>query len=79
MAVFHIAMERAWILKTWDGCMIPKPFTRALMRVGPQIPVPQDGNDEVYLRELQDALDRCREFAEANIEKAGSVDFPFEK
>ena len=77
MAVFHIAMERAWILKTWDGCMIPKPFTRALMRVAPQIPVPPGGNDEVYLRELQAGLDRCREFAEANIGKAGSAEFPF--
>jgi lysophospholipid acyltransferase (LPLAT)-like uncharacterized protein len=77
MAYFHIAVDRAWVLKTWDGCMIPKPFCRALMRVGPQIPVPPDGGDHLYLQKLQAGLDRCREFAEANIGKAGSSEFPF--
>jgi lysophospholipid acyltransferase (LPLAT)-like uncharacterized protein len=77
MAVFHIALERAWILKTWDGCMIPKPFTRALLRVSRQMPVPQDGNDEMYLKELQSALDRVRVFAEENVQKVGTPEFPF--
>ena len=76
MVVFHIALDRAWILKTWDGCMVPKPFTRALMRVSRQIPVPPDGSDEVYLKELQATLDRVREFAEANIHQAGTPEFP---
>jgi lysophospholipid acyltransferase (LPLAT)-like uncharacterized protein len=76
MVVFHIAVDRAWILKTWDGCMIPKPFCRALMRVSRQIPVPPDGGDERYLQELQCALDRVRLFAEENIHKAGSPEFP---
>ena len=49
------------------------------MRVAPQIPVPPGGNDEVYLRELQTALDQVRGFAEANIGKAGSAEFPFER
>lgn len=76
MVVFHIALDRAWILKTWDCCMVPKPFTRALMRVSRQIPVPPDASDEVYLKQLQAALDRVREFAEANIHKAGTPEFP---
>ena len=76
MAAFHIALDRAWILKTWDGCMIPKPFTRALLRVSRQIPVPPDGSDEQYLNELQGALDRVRIFAEENIGKVGTLEFP---
>ncbi len=76
MVVFHIALDRAWILKTWDGCMIPKPFCRALIRVSREIPVPPDGNDDVYLKELQTALDRVRVFAEENIGKAGTSEFP---
>ena len=76
MVVFHIALDRAWILKTWDGCMIPKPFCRALMRVSRKIPVPADGGDEKYLQELQSALDRVRVFAEENINKAGTSEFP---
>ncbi len=76
MVVFHIALDRAWVLKTWDGSMIPKPFCRALMRVSREIPVPPKGNDERYLAELQAALDRVRTFAEENIEKAGNAEFP---
>ena len=76
MVVFHIAHERAWVLKTWDGCMIPKPFCRALMRVSRAIPVPPNGDDEQYQAELQAALDRVRVLAEANIHKAGTTEFP---
>jgi lysophospholipid acyltransferase (LPLAT)-like uncharacterized protein len=79
MVVFHIAMDRAWVLKTWDGCMIPKPFCRALIRVSRKIPVPRDGRDDKYLQELQSALDRVRIFAEANISKAGTPEFPVGK
>jgi lysophospholipid acyltransferase (LPLAT)-like uncharacterized protein len=77
MSAFYIAIDRAWILKTWDGLMIPKPFTRALLRVSRQIPVPPDGNDEAYLNELQSALDRVRVFAEENVGKVGTSEFPY--
>ena len=45
MAAFHVAVENAWVLDTWDRSMIPKPFSRALMRVSRQIPVPSDADD----------------------------------
>lgn len=77
MATFHIAIDRAWILSSWDGTMIPKPFTRALLRVGRQIYVPADGNDAEYLKELQSSLDRVRVFAEENVHKVGTPEFPF--
>ena len=79
MVVFHITLTRAWVLNTWDRLMIPKPFSRALMRVSRQITVPADANDaerERALRELQAALDRVREFAEANVQKVGGKEFP---
>jgi lysophospholipid acyltransferase (LPLAT)-like uncharacterized protein len=77
MSAFHIALDRAWILKTWDGCMIPKPFTRALLRVSRQMSVPQDGDAETHLQELQSALDRVRVFAEENVQKVGIPEFPY--
>jgi len=80
MVGFHIALSDAWVLNTWDRLMIPKPFSRALMRVSRQIPVPCDADDtarENSLEKLQAALDRCREFAEANIGKAGNEEFPW--
>jgi lysophospholipid acyltransferase (LPLAT)-like uncharacterized protein len=80
MAVFHIAIDRAWILNTWDRLMIPQPFSRALMRVGSLIPVPEDiGSEhlEHYNALLQASLDRVKAFAEANVERVGSAEFPF--
>ncbi|HEV2696377.1 MAG TPA: hypothetical protein VGU90_00175, partial [Terriglobales bacterium] len=77
MVVFHIAIDRAWILNTWDRAMIPKPFSRALIRVSRMIPVPADGDQERYQQELQSALDRVRVFAEENIAKVGTPEFPY--
>jgi lysophospholipid acyltransferase (LPLAT)-like uncharacterized protein len=79
MMVFHIAIDKAWVLKTWDRSMIPKPFSRALMRMGQPIAVPAGADDptkERYVAELQAALDRVREFAEANVGRVGSAEFP---
>lgn len=79
MVAFHIAMERAWILNTWDRSMIPKPFSRALMRVSRQIAVPANADDsqkEQFHTELQAALERVRDFAEANVAKSGTTEFP---
>ena len=77
MMVFHIAFDRSWVLKTWDGAMIPKPFCRAFMRISRPIAVPLDGDQDQYRAELQHALDRVRIFAEENVQKAGSPEFPF--
>jgi len=67
---FHMALERAWVLKSWDLTMIPKPFSRALLRVSRQIPVPPDADEATLQRihaEMQAALDRVREDADARV------------
>jgi lysophospholipid acyltransferase (LPLAT)-like uncharacterized protein len=77
-----MAVERAWVLNTWDRLMIPKPFSRVLMRFGKLIPVPDHATDvdlDGYQNELQAAFDRVREFAEANVSKVGTVEFPYYK
>lgn len=79
MAVFHIAVDRAWVLNTWDRLMIPKPFSRALMRISRKITVPRKIDDlemDRFQAELQAALNRVREFSEANLQKAGSEEYP---
>src|SRR6202167_4991332 len=78
MSMFHIAVESAWVLNTWDRLIIPKPFSRVLMRFGTLIPVPADASDEDlerYQQELQDSLDRVREFAEENVHRVGTAEF----
>ena len=80
LTIFHIAVDRAWVLNTWDRLIIPKPFSRVLIRFGKLIPVLADATDEDldrYQQELQDSLDRVREFAEGNIEKVGTAEFPY--
>jgi len=80
LSTFHIAVERAWVLNTWDRFIIPKPFSRVLLRFSKLIVVPPDASDEDlewYQQELQDSLDRIREFAEANIKKVGEPEFPY--
>jgi lysophospholipid acyltransferase (LPLAT)-like uncharacterized protein len=80
MVAFHIALEKPWVLNTWDRSMIPRPFSRALMRVSRKIHVPeeiQEPERDQFHQELQAALDRVRDFAEANIQGVGSQEFPY--
>lgn len=82
MSVFHVALDRAWVLNTWDRLMIPKPFSRALVRFSREMLVPAEADEaqrEASLAEMQAALDRVREFAEANVSKVGSGEFPVVK
>jgi lysophospholipid acyltransferase (LPLAT)-like uncharacterized protein len=77
--MFHIAVDKAWVLNTWDRLIIPMPFSRAMMRIGKSIPVPPDATDEDlerYQAQLQESLDRVVEFADANVSKVGSAEFP---
>lgn len=79
LTMFHIAVERAWVLNTWDRLVIPKPFSRVLMRFGRLIPVPAEASDEDlerYQQQLQDSLDRVCEFAEGHIKKLGTDESP---
>lgn len=76
---FYIALEHPWVLNTWDRLMIPRPFSRALMRVAINLHVPPQAGDEELARfhqEMQAALERVRRFAEENVRHVGSKQFP---
>jgi lysophospholipid acyltransferase (LPLAT)-like uncharacterized protein len=82
LTTFHAAVEKAWVLNSWDRMMIPHPFSRVLVRVGKLIHVPNDATEqdvERYTAELQASLDRVCEFSEANVSKVGSSEFPYYK
>jgi len=72
---FHVALEDPWVLtRAWDRFMIPRPFSRALLRISRLIHVPPDAEDlDPYQTSMQAALDRAREYAEANIGRAPRV------
>ena len=75
---FHVALEDPWVLtKSWDRFMVPKPFSRALLRISRLIRVPPDAQDlDRYQNEMQAALDRAREYAEGNVGHAQQVGRP---
>ena len=71
---FHVAVERAWILKSWDRMMIPKPFSRAAFYITSPLEVPQNATDkelEGYRQKMQADLDRARIGAESKLGQAG--------
>ncbi len=72
IATFYFAPQRAWTLKTWDEFLIPKPFSRVLLRVGKLIHIPADGDEQSQLRwhaEMQATLDRITAYAEEHVGK----------
>ncbi len=82
MAAFYVALSDAWVLNTWDGLMIPKPFSKALARVGAKMRVPAEADEAQmaeYHRQLQAALERVTRFAEEHVAKVGSPEFPIVK
>jgi lysophospholipid acyltransferase (LPLAT)-like uncharacterized protein len=65
---FYVAVERAWILNSWDLMMIPKPFSRAAVYGSSPIHVPPDATEEqmsALHRDMQEMLEQCRMKAEA--------------
>jgi lysophospholipid acyltransferase (LPLAT)-like uncharacterized protein len=69
---FHIAVERAWTLTSWDRMMIPKPFSRVAGWGSTTLRVPVEATEQEITAlhlQLQAMLDRCREQAEAMLTK----------
>ena len=69
---FHIALERAWVLKSWDKMMIPKPFSRAVIYGAGPLSVPTDASDEqmkTFHQEMQSMMERCTAGAEAKLKR----------
>jgi len=54
---FHISLHRRWVMSSWDGFEIPKPFSRALILFGAPILVPR-GAGENERAAAQEALQR---------------------
>jgi lysophospholipid acyltransferase (LPLAT)-like uncharacterized protein len=64
---FYVAVERAWILNSWDQMIIPKPFSQAMIYGSSPMYVPADATDEQMIglhQQMQETLERCRLGAE---------------
>jgi lysophospholipid acyltransferase (LPLAT)-like uncharacterized protein len=73
IGVFHLEPERAWVLRSWDRFLIPKPFTRICVswaqwtHVPPELPASEL---EPKREDLNAALERARHRALAHLGKA---------
>jgi lysophospholipid acyltransferase (LPLAT)-like uncharacterized protein len=64
---FYLLPRRAWILRSWDALLVPKPFSRVVMVWGRPIPPPESGKREEETRLAVEAtLERLRLLAEAH-------------
>jgi lysophospholipid acyltransferase (LPLAT)-like uncharacterized protein len=73
---FHLAVESAWVLNSWDSFIVPKPFSRVVLRVSRLVNVPSGAGSaalETYHAEMQWALDRARQSAEATLGQPDSA------
>lgn len=73
ITAFYAAVEKKWVLNSWDRFVIPKPFSRVLVRVARKIYVPGDADEELLeqrYHEMQAALERVTDFAERNLASA---------
>ena len=60
---FYLAVDRPWILRSWDAMMIPRPFSKVHVRWTKLIYVPANASDEQMNechRQMQDSLERAR-------------------
>jgi hypothetical protein len=62
---FYVAVERAWILRTWDAFVLPKPFSRIHCYVRTPIKIAPDANHEQSLARMQSELELAQLCAEA--------------
>lgn len=51
------AARKAWVLRTWDRFVIPRPFTRIVVAAGDPVPVPR-ALDDAELEALQRRMER---------------------
>jgi len=70
---FYLLPQRAWIMKSWDHFLIPKPFSRVAVSWSRKVTAPALDADEFALekirQELNDALERARLRAEGHFAK----------
>ena len=68
----HFAAKSAWRLNSWDGFVIPKPFSSVLLRLAKPMQLPStaiESQIENFHQHLQRELDAARDYAEAHVGK----------
>jgi hypothetical protein len=72
---FYLAVQRPWILRSWDAMMIPRPFSKVHVRWTKLIHVPAEASEEQMKQShqrMQDSLERARRDAVAALGEQAS-------
>lgn len=68
VGILYLLPQRTWVANSWDGFLIPKPFSRVAVAWAHKVPAPSldAGGDELEAVRLQveTALERARRLAE---------------
>lgn len=70
VGIFYAAPVRAFELRSWDGFLIPRPFTTIVIRWEEPVPVAaaqDDASREATRLQVQEALERARHAVEQHI------------
>jgi len=68
---FHIQPEKYWEINSWDGFRVPKPFSRALVKISPLFVVPEDADQDEWVEIYQREMDKLRDYCEAYWSRPG--------
>jgi lysophospholipid acyltransferase (LPLAT)-like uncharacterized protein len=64
---FYLLPQHAWVLRSWDALLVPRPFSRVVMVWGRPVSEPQSAEQEESTRlEAEQTLERLRALAEAH-------------
>ena len=73
MGSFYLLPERAWVMRSWDQFLIPKPFSRVAVSWSRKVLAPAPDADAASLeqtrQQLNDALERARLRAKQHFNK----------
>ena len=79
IGIFYAHPEKAWMLRSWDRFLIPRPFSRVAISYARQIEVPQSEDPlliEAKRLEVEAALERARLNAERHFDQAMNMQSP---
>ena len=79
IGIFYAHPEKAWMLRSWDRFLIPKPFSRVALSYARQIEVPRSEDPlviEAKRLEVEAALERARLNAERHFGQAMNMQSP---
>ena len=66
---FHFAAKSKKRLRSWDGMIVPRPFSRAVFVYGEPVVIPRDGDVEEWRLKIEKQMNDLADEAEAEVNR----------